>query len=79
MLFRSRLVGNAAGTDFSFVTHQKGMFSFLGITAEQVVRLREQHGVYMLDSTRINVAGITPRNIDALAAALHAVLAEDAA
>ena len=41
----------------------------------QVTRLREEFGVYMLDSTRINVAGITPRNIEPLAAAVHAVLA----
>lgn len=77
-LLAERLSGNAAGTDFGFVTRQKGMFSFLGITPEQVKSLRGNHGVYMLDSTRINVAGITPRNIDALAAALHAVLASDA-
>lgn len=74
-LLATRLAGNAAGTDFGFVRRQKGMFSFLGITPAQVSRLREEFGVYMLDSTRINVAGITPRNIEPLAAALHAVLA----
>lgn len=74
LLARS-LAGNRAEIDFGFVTRQKGMFSFLGITPAQVTRLREEFGVYMLDSTRINVAGITPRNIDPLAAALHAVLA----
>jgi aspartate/tyrosine/aromatic aminotransferase len=78
-LLASSLEGNAAGTDFSFVTRQKGMFSFLGITPVQVTRLREEFGVYMLDSTRINVAGITPRNIAPLTAALHAVLADTAA
>ena len=78
LLARS-LEGNAAGLDFSFVTRQKGMFSFLGITPAQVTRLREEFGVYMLDSTRINVAGITPRNIGPLASALHAVLAGDGA
>jgi aspartate/tyrosine/aromatic aminotransferase len=55
------------------------MFSFLGITPAQVTRLREEFGVYMLDSTRINVAGITPRNIDPLASALHVVLSGAAA
>ena len=78
LLARS-LEANAAGLDFSFVTRQKGMFSFLGITPAQVTRLREEFGVYMLDSTRINVAGITPRNIGPLASALHAVLAGDGA
>jgi len=78
LLARS-LEANAAGLDFSFVTRQKGMFSFLGITPAQVTRLREEFGVYMLDSTRINVAGITPGNIGPLASALHAVLAGDGA
>jgi aspartate/tyrosine/aromatic aminotransferase len=78
LLARS-LAGNRAGIDFGFVTQQKGMFSFLGITPAQVTRLREEFGVYMLDSTRINVAGITPRNIDPLASALHVVLSGAAA
>ena len=78
LLARS-LEANAAGLDFSFVTRQKGMFSFLGITPAQVTRLREEFGVYMLDSTRINVAGIMPGNIGPLASALHAVLAGDGA
>ena len=51
------------------------MFSYFGITPEQVTRLREEYAVYMMESTRINLAGITPANIDDLAAAVHAVLA----
>jgi aspartate aminotransferase len=78
-LLAARLEGNAAGIDFSFITRQKGMFSFLGIGAAEVTRLREEFAVYMLDSTRINVAGITPGNIDPLARAIHAVLGRSGA
>jgi aspartate aminotransferase len=73
-LLAGRLAGNAAGIDFSFITRQKGMFSYLGIGAAEVTRLREEFAVYMLDSTRINVAGITSHNIDRLADAVHTVL-----
>ena len=60
--------------DFSFIQREKGMFSFLGLSAEQARRLREDHGVYMLDSSRINVAGVNAANIDYLAAAVGKVL-----
>jgi aspartate/tyrosine/aromatic aminotransferase len=78
-LLAARLNGNAAGIDFSFIRRQKGMFSYLGIGAAEVTRLREEFAVYMLDSTRINVAGITPGNIDRLAEAVHTVLGRPAA
>ena len=50
--------------DFSFIDDQWGMFSFLGISEAQVLQLRDQHGVYILNSSRINVAGISDSNID---------------
>jgi aspartate aminotransferase len=74
---RSLLVarlGAATGADFSFIQHEKGMFSFLGISEEQVTRLREEHSVYMLGSSRVNVAGVNHDNIDTLARALASVL-----
>jgi len=73
-LLAERLAGNAAGIDFGFIRRQKGMFSYFGIAPDQVRRLREDFAVYMMESTRINLAGITHANIDALAAAVHAVL-----
>ena len=73
-LLARRLEGNAAAIDFGFIPRQKGMFSFLGITPEQVRRLREEFAVYMVESTRINLAGINSRNIDHLAKSLHTVL-----
>lgn len=64
----------ATGQDFEFIRKEKGMFSFLGLSKEQVQRLREDHSVYMLGSSRINVAGVNARNIDYLANAIAAVL-----
>lgn len=60
--------------DFSFIEREKGMFSFLGLSGEQAVALREEHSVYMLDSSRINVAGVNGANIDYLAEAVGKVL-----
>jgi len=60
--------------DFSFIQREKGMFSFLGLTADQTRRLREEYSVYMLDSSRINMAGVNASNIDYLADAVAGVL-----
>ncbi|MGR8918178.1 MAG: amino acid aminotransferase [Gammaproteobacteria bacterium] len=54
----------ATGQDFGFIRDQRGMFSFLGISPEQVTRLREEFGVYMIDSSRINVAGVNASNLE---------------
>jgi aspartate aminotransferase len=63
-----------SGADFGFIEREKGMFSFLGLSAEQAQRLRREYSVYMLDSSRINVAGVNARNIDYLAQSVAAVL-----
>lgn len=60
--------------DFSFIAHQHGMFSFSGLTPEQVADLRENHAIYIVGSGRINVAGITDANIDPLCDAIAEVL-----
>ena len=60
--------------DFSHIARGKGMFSFLGVTGEQVHRLKTEFGVYMVDSSRINVAGITRANGEYLADSIAAVL-----
>ncbi len=54
----------ATGQDFSFIQKQRGMFSFLGISPEQVTRLQKECGIYMVGSSRINVAGINNANLD---------------
>ncbi|WP_338242947.1 amino acid aminotransferase [Aurantiacibacter hainanensis] len=61
---------NAGGIDLTPLGRQKGMFAMLPVTKEQVQQLREDHGVYMAGSGRINVAGLTMGNIDAFVAAL---------
>jgi aspartate/tyrosine/aromatic aminotransferase len=49
--------------DCSFMTKQKGMFSFSGLNKDQVKFLREEKAVYIVGSGRINVAGLTPGNM----------------
>lgn len=60
--------------DFGFIERQRGMFSFLGITPEQVERLKTEHAIYMVGSSRMNIAGLAKANIDHFASALKAVL-----
>jgi aspartate aminotransferase len=61
--------------DFSFITAQRGMFSFFGITTAQVRALREHHHVYMTDDSRINIAGLRGENLEYFARAVAQVLA----
>ncbi|WP_439107993.1 aromatic amino acid transaminase [Congregibacter sp.] len=74
---RSNLVEKlqaSTGRDFEFIRAEKGMFSFLGLSGEQVQTLRDDYSVYMLGSSRINVAGVNARNIDYLADSIAKVL-----
>jgi len=73
-LFAQKMEERLPDVDFSFIEKQNGMFSFSGLAPEQVDRLREEHAVYAVRSGRINVAGITPGNADALCDAITAVL-----
>ncbi len=63
-----------ADFDFSFVADQRGMFSYSGLTRDQVQRLREDYSVYAIDSGRICVAALNTRNVDYVAAAVAHVL-----
>jgi aromatic-amino-acid transaminase len=75
---REALVGKlrAAGVtrDLGFITQQIGMFSYSGLSKEQMQRLRGEFGVYGVDSGRLCIAAINSRNIDAVAAALAKVM-----
>lgn len=73
-LLVTKMAENGAPKDFSFVNDQKGMFSFLCITPEQVQAVRAEHSVYFVDSSRVNIAGINLSNVDALSKALVSVL-----
>ena len=60
--------------DFSFIEKQNGMFSFSGLSDEQVATLRNTYAIYIVKGGRINVAGIQPDKMDYLCKAVAAVL-----
>jgi len=74
VLLNDALKARAPQHDFSHLVRAVGMFCFLGVTADQVARLKKDYGVYMVDSSRINTAGITAHNVNYLADAIAAVL-----
>lgn len=63
---------------FDYIARQKGMFSRLPLTTEQIEQLRAEHGIYMVGDGRINVAGLPEQGMDKLADAICSVLTEDA-
>jgi aspartate/tyrosine/aromatic aminotransferase len=72
--FVATLKAKGVAQDFSFIAAQNGMFSFSGLSPEQVKTLREKHAIYIVGSGRINVAGMTPENMDPLCEAIAGVL-----
>ncbi len=74
VLLNDALRARAPDHDFSHLVRATGMFCFLGVSPEQVARLKREYGVYMVDSSRINIAGITAGNVNYLADAIAAVL-----
>jgi len=72
--FVAELATRGVRRDFAFIQQQSGMFSFTGLTKEQVRRLRENHSIYIVDSGRINVAGLTDANLPILCRAIAEVL-----
>ncbi len=74
VLLVDKLSAQNVDRDFSFIAKQHGMFSFLGLSVAQVDQLREQFSIYMVGSSRINIAGISQSNIDYLAQSIAAVL-----
>ncbi len=73
-LFVNTLADKGANRDFSFITRQRGMFSYSGLNKDQVGQLRDKHAVYIVGSGRINVAGMTESNMDKLCEAIVDVL-----
>ncbi|MDR3351910.1 MAG: aspartate/tyrosine/aromatic aminotransferase [Zoogloeaceae bacterium] len=63
-----------AARDFSFIARQRGMFSYTGLTPEQVERLKAEFGIYAVSSGRINVAALNCKNLPVVARAIAAVL-----
>ena len=79
-LMRTQLVERIAAVgakqDFSFVVQQRGMFSFTGLTAAQVERMKQEHGIYAVSTGRICLAALNSKNIDTVAKAIASVIAE---
>ena len=73
-LLNDALKEKAPEHDFSHLVRATGMFCFLGITAAQVDALKKEFGVYIVNSSRINVAGVTSNNVKYLAESIAAVV-----
>jgi aromatic-amino-acid transaminase len=75
---RKRLVegiqARAPGADFSFILRQRGMFSYTGLSREQVLRLREDYAIYAVETGRICVAALNSQNVDYVADAIAKVI-----
>jgi aromatic-amino-acid transaminase len=72
-LFES-LRARVPGADFGYIVDQRGMFSYTGLTREQVIRLREKFGVYAIESGRVCVAALNSKNIEYAADSIASVL-----
>ena len=72
--FVEKLKAKGATRDFSFIMKQRGMFSYTGLSAEQVERLKNEFGIYAVSTGRICVAAMNTKNIDYVAEAVVAVL-----
>lgn len=72
--FVKQMGGLIPDYDFEYVNRQRGMFSYSGLSKEQVKRLKDDHGIYALGTGRINIAGLRDCNIDRICRAISAVM-----
>ncbi|MBC3884688.1 amino acid aminotransferase [Undibacterium griseum] len=72
--FVSKLKTKAPAQNFDFVIQQRGMFSYSGLSKEQVGQLRDKHSIYAVDTGRICVAALNSKNIDGVIDAIASVL-----
>jgi aspartate aminotransferase len=73
-LLVDKLAVHGVQQDFSFITRQNGMFSFLGINKDQVQQLQDDYSIYIVGSSRISIAAIAPDNVDYLAQSIAKIL-----
>ena len=73
-LIKDSLAAQGVAQDFSFIDKQNGMFSFLGINKEQIERLQKEYAIYIVGSSRVNVAGVSQANIEYFSKAVAEVL-----
>ncbi|WCN10492.1 aromatic amino acid transaminase [Marinomonas mediterranea] len=69
-----KLAASGASKDFSFIEQQRGMFSYSGLSLEQVRQLRSEYSIYIADSGRMSIAGISDQNIDYLSESIAKVV-----
>lgn len=74
MKLKSVLEAKVPGRNFDYLTEQNGMFSFTGLTPEQVERLQSEFSIYMVSNSRMCVAGLNVDNVDYVANAMAEVL-----
>lgn len=73
-LLVDKLIEHGVTQNFDFIAKQNGMFSFLGIDKAQVQRLQDEFAIYIVGSSRISVAAISPNNVDYLAQSIAKIL-----
>jgi len=72
-LLKAGLINAGSKLNWDHVTNQIGMFAYTGMTGEQVDKLRSDWNIYMTRNGRISMAGVTTKNVDRLAKAIHTV------
>ena len=70
----SGMASRLGNNRFDFIREQRGMFSFLGVDKAQIAALQTEYSIYLVDSSRINVAGLNRSNIDYVCDAIAAVI-----
>ena len=73
-LIVAKLIENGVTQDFSHISRQSGMFSFLGLSPEQVQQLQDDYSIYLVGSSRMSIAGYSTDNVDYLAQSIAKVL-----
>ena len=71
---RNQLYWYVDDTRFDYIEHQSGMFSLLGLNSEQIEEIRIKHGIYIVSSSRVNIAALNDTSIPRLVAAIKSVL-----
>jgi len=73
-LLVKELKNKGCSKDFSFIERQKGMFSYTGLSKDQVNALKKNNSIYIVNSGRINIAGLTTANVEYVANAINDVI-----
>ena len=73
-LLADSLMRNTNSNRFDFLANHRGMFSLLGLTPDQVMRLRTEHGIYMVGDSRINIAGLNHDQLEKFSVAVASVI-----